>query len=91
MALSIEDTITAYESVGKKVFILPTTAAFTDSGAKHFLKKLATAPRHSKGQSTDGIHVVVLADQAPMGGGGIAARLCVEDKIEGEKYDDDRS
>jgi hypothetical protein len=56
MAMSIEDAITAYESVGKKVFVLPTTAASTDGTAEHFLKMLAAGPTHSKTKALDGIH-----------------------------------
>lgn len=91
MVMSIEDAITAYESVGKKVFVAPKTAVPTDSGAKQFLKKLAAGPTHSKTRVLMESMMGVLADRAPMGGGDLAARLCVEDKIADQEYDDDHS
>jgi len=38
MAMSIEDAITANESVGKKAFVLPTTAASTDGRGRSIPK-----------------------------------------------------
>src|SRR6266480_1507855 len=91
MAMSIEDAITAYQSIGKNVFILPTTTASTDGRAKHFLKKLAAGPTPGPTRALMESMMGVLADQAPMGGGDLAARFCVEDIIEDEEYDDDHS
>jgi hypothetical protein len=91
MAMSVEDAIKAYESVGKKVFVSPKTAASIDGGAKRFLKKLAAGPTQSKTRALMESMMGVLADQAPMGGGDLGARFCVEDKIEDEEYDDDHS
>lgn len=91
MVMSIEDAIKAYENVGKKLFVLSTTAPSADNKAKHFLKKFAAGPSQSKSQALMECMMGVLADRAPNGGGDLAARLCVEDKIEDEEYDDDHS
>jgi hypothetical protein len=91
MAMSVEDAITAYESVGKRGFLLPTTAASIDGTAKHFLKMLAAGPTQSKTKALMESMMGVFADREPMGGDDLMARFCVEDKIEDEEYDDDHS
>jgi len=82
MAMSIEDAITANESVGKKAFVLPTTAASTDGrGAKHSEKCLPRGRPRARPKALTESMVGVLADQVPMGGGDLAARFCVEDML----------
>jgi len=86
MVLSTAGSISAYTSIGEKVFALPKDDEVNASKTRRFLRKLASGPQQSRTQDLVESMMGVLSDTKD-----VAARFSVDDKIQDEEFYDDHS